>query len=114
MHFCTQCSNMYYISINPDDANKLIYYCLNFILIFKDDEGKCIFTANNHHSNFVIKKEGQYFVVLNLPKLFFNEGNFYVDLRITKNRKRVFEMNDVIFSLFMKNMARLKKFSIFF
>jgi len=29
MHFCTQCSNMYYISINPDDANKLIYYCRN-------------------------------------------------------------------------------------
>ena len=29
MHFCIQCSNMYYISINPDDANTLIYYCRN-------------------------------------------------------------------------------------
>jgi len=29
MHFCSQCSNMYYISINPDDPNKLIYYCRN-------------------------------------------------------------------------------------
>ena len=29
MHFCSQCSNMYYISINPDDANTLIYYCRN-------------------------------------------------------------------------------------
>ena len=69
---------------------------INFILMFKDDEGKCIFTANNHHSSFVIDKEGNYSVVLKLPKLFFNEGNFYVDFRITKNRKRVFAMNDVI------------------
>ena len=29
MHFCTQCQNMYYISIEPDDSNKLIYYCRN-------------------------------------------------------------------------------------
>ena len=29
MHFCTQCQNMYYISIDPDDSNKLLYYCRN-------------------------------------------------------------------------------------
>lgn len=29
MHFCSQCQNMYYISIEPDNANKLIYYCRN-------------------------------------------------------------------------------------
>ena len=29
MRFCFRCSNMYYISINPDDPNKLIYYCRN-------------------------------------------------------------------------------------
>ena len=29
MHFCFKCSNMYYISINPDDPNKLVYYCRN-------------------------------------------------------------------------------------
>lgn len=29
MHFCVQCSNMYYISIDPDNDNKLIYYCRN-------------------------------------------------------------------------------------
>jgi len=28
MHFCTVCSNMYYISIVPD-TNNLIYYCKN-------------------------------------------------------------------------------------
>ena len=27
MHFCTNCSNMYYIRINSDDPNKLVYYC---------------------------------------------------------------------------------------
>ena len=29
MHFCIQCQNMYYISINTDDPNKLLYYCRN-------------------------------------------------------------------------------------
>ena len=29
MHFCSQCSNMYYISIDPEDPNKLVYYCRN-------------------------------------------------------------------------------------
>lgn len=27
MHFCTKCDNMYYIKINDDDENQLIYYC---------------------------------------------------------------------------------------
>ena len=27
MHFCNICSNMYYIRINADDSNKLVYYC---------------------------------------------------------------------------------------
>jgi DNA-directed RNA polymerase subunit M/transcription elongation factor TFIIS len=29
MHFCKLCDNMYYISIDPDDSNKLVYYCRN-------------------------------------------------------------------------------------
>jgi DNA-directed RNA polymerase subunit M/transcription elongation factor TFIIS len=29
MHFCTKCQNMYYISIDPDNENNLIYYCRN-------------------------------------------------------------------------------------
>ena len=29
MHFCSICQNMYYISIDPNDANKLVYYCRN-------------------------------------------------------------------------------------
>lgn len=27
MHFCSNCDNMYYIRINSEDPNKLIYYC---------------------------------------------------------------------------------------
>ena len=27
MHFCSNCSNMYYIRINEIDPNKLVYYC---------------------------------------------------------------------------------------
>ena len=29
MHFCSKCQNMYYISIDPSNANKLVYYCRN-------------------------------------------------------------------------------------
>ncbi len=29
MHFCTKCENMYYIRIDTEDVNKLIYYCRN-------------------------------------------------------------------------------------
>lgn len=27
MHFCTVCANMYYIQIDPENADQLIYYC---------------------------------------------------------------------------------------
>lgn len=27
MHFCSNCKNMYYIRINENDTNKLVYYC---------------------------------------------------------------------------------------
>lgn len=29
MRFCDNCNNMYYIRIDNDDSNKLIYYCRN-------------------------------------------------------------------------------------
>lgn len=29
MHFCNVCTNMYYIRIDNDNPNKLIYYCRN-------------------------------------------------------------------------------------
>lgn len=29
MNFCVTCNNMYYIRINENDPNKLVYYCRN-------------------------------------------------------------------------------------
>lgn len=29
MHFCSKCSNMYYINISENDNNKLVYFCKN-------------------------------------------------------------------------------------
>ncbi len=29
MRFCKNCNNMYYIRINAENANKLVYYCRN-------------------------------------------------------------------------------------
>lgn len=29
MHFCNKCDNMYYIRIDAENTNKLIYYCRN-------------------------------------------------------------------------------------
>ena len=29
MHFCKECSNMYYLKVTSEDENKLIYYCRN-------------------------------------------------------------------------------------
>jgi len=29
MHFCSVCQNMYYTSIDPNNSNKLVYYCRN-------------------------------------------------------------------------------------
>jgi len=29
MHFCSECQNMYYIRIDADNSNKLVYYCRN-------------------------------------------------------------------------------------
>ena len=44
MHFCSNCQNMYYIRINPEDPNKLVYYCRN--CGFEDDavqnDGVCV------------------------------------------------------------------------
>ena len=29
MHFCSICNNMYYIRLNEDEGNTLVYYCRN-------------------------------------------------------------------------------------
>ena len=51
MHFCTNCENMYYIRINADDSNTLVYYCRNC-----GQEDKFISTENICVSKTQIKK----------------------------------------------------------
>ena len=29
MHFCSNCENMYYLKLSPENDNQLIYYCRN-------------------------------------------------------------------------------------
>ena len=56
MHFCTNCSNMYYIRINSDNPNKLVYYCRNC-----GNEDKLLAIENVCVSKIQIKKNEQSF-----------------------------------------------------
>lgn len=56
MHFCSNCSNMYYIRINADDTNKLVYYCRNC-----GNEDKLLAVENVCVSKTQIKKNEQTF-----------------------------------------------------
>jgi DNA-directed RNA polymerase subunit M/transcription elongation factor TFIIS len=56
MHFCTNCSNMYYIRINSDDTNKLVYYCRKC-----GNEDKLLAIENVCVSRTLIKKSEQSF-----------------------------------------------------
>lgn len=62
MKFCEQCDNMYYISINEDDTNKLEHYCRNCKHIDNTimQDGGCILniqTKNEEqHFNRIVNK----------------------------------------------------------
>ena len=56
MHFCDQCQNMYYIRIDSENTNKLIYYCRNC-----GNEDKLLTTDNVCISSTQIKKGEQGF-----------------------------------------------------
>jgi DNA-directed RNA polymerase subunit M/transcription elongation factor TFIIS len=56
MHFCSKCSNMYYIRINSDDPNSLVYYCRQC-----GNEDKIIAVDNVCVSKTQIKKSEQSF-----------------------------------------------------
>ena len=60
------------------------------------ENGNIILTANNHHSSFKIPRTGKHKVCLNLPKLFFNEGTFFVDFGLTKKGSKIFGKKDVL------------------
>ena len=56
MHFCSNCSNMYYIRINSDDPNKLVYYCRKC-----GNEDKTLAIQNVCVSKTLVKKSEQTF-----------------------------------------------------
>ena len=56
MHFCSNCNNMYYIRINSDNPNKLVYYCRNC-----GNEDQLLTADNVTVSKTVIKKTEQSF-----------------------------------------------------
>ena len=56
MHFCSNCNNMYYIRINSDNPNKLVYYCRNC-----GNEDQNLTNDNVTVSKTVIKKTEQSF-----------------------------------------------------
>jgi DNA-directed RNA polymerase subunit M/transcription elongation factor TFIIS len=61
MHFCLICQNMYYISIDAEDSNKLVYYCRNCGHV-DNNNGKSISNSKNifiTHTN--LKKKEQEF-----------------------------------------------------
>jgi DNA-directed RNA polymerase subunit M/transcription elongation factor TFIIS len=56
MHFCSECQNMYYIRIDNENVNKLIYYCRNC-----GNEDKLLNVDNVCVSSTQIKKTEQSF-----------------------------------------------------
>jgi len=56
MHFCSNCNNMYYIRINAENTNKLVYYCRHC-----GNEDTLLTTDNVCVSKVNIKKSEQSF-----------------------------------------------------
>ena len=60
MRFCDNCENMYYIRINADDPNKLVYYCRNC-----GNEDKTLEVDNVCVSKTQLKKQDVKFTTIN-------------------------------------------------
>ena len=61
MHFCNVCNNMYYIKLEDEDCNKIIYYCRNCGNTDKDliNSDKCVLKEN------IGKTEDKYSIYVN-------------------------------------------------
>ncbi len=78
MHFCENCGNMFYIELNKNDPDTLIYYCRNC----GNKNDKLINELNNNcvSKTHIIQKTGGYKNVINeythldptLPRVKFN------------------------------------------
>lgn len=61
MHFCLNCNNMYYIKLEDDDCNKIIYYCRNCGNTNSDllNVGQCLLKEN------ISKNENKFNISIN-------------------------------------------------
>ena len=64
MHFCNVCCNMYYIRIDAENTNKLIYYCRNC-----GNEDNLLTNENTTVSKTQLKKTNKVLVIslTNIP-----------------------------------------------
>lgn len=63
---------------------------------FKDDQGEYVFISGSHLSDFSLNFEGEREISMTIPKHFFNEGAFYVDVMISTGRKVLFIEKDAL------------------
>ena len=56
MHFCSKCQNMYYIRIDSNNTNNLVYYCRNC-----GNEDNMILSENSVVCKISLKKDEQTF-----------------------------------------------------
>ncbi len=83
MHFCVVCKNMYYISIDENDSNKLVYYCRN-----------CGHIDNNSLKNILSNPKNIFITQTNLKK---QEEEFnYIVNQYTKLDPTLPRVNNVL------------------
>ena len=69
---------------------------INIVFRFKDGEGNFIFVSNSKMGKVDMKYIGSKKIQVELPNLFFNEGNFSIDIMITNGKKTLFLEPDAI------------------
>ncbi|RRO13337.1 ABC transporter ATP-binding protein [Flavobacteriaceae bacterium 14752] len=67
---------------------------LNVTLRFKDEQGNFIFVTGLKEE--LKQSEARQNLYLQIPKEFFNQGNFFVDLQISGNKKLIRRFEDII------------------
>ena len=82
MHFCTICQNMYYISIDANNSNNLVYYCRN-----------CGHIDNNNSKNILSNPKNVFITRSNLKKE--EEFNYIVN-QYTKLDPTLPRVNNVL------------------
>ena len=79
---------------------------LNVVYLFKDEQGNYIFATNSNLGNIDLTSKGFYKLSMYIPKMFFNEGVFNIDLMITDGKNQLFfERDSLMFTVVQEQMA---------